>query len=74
MMSFETVFTETFKHSILITWNEGKQSWIAQCPILNIDIESDEYKTILAELFKEILLRDDQIFQIAEQHKSSLEQ
>lgn len=72
MMSFETVFTETFKHSFLISWDDGKQKWIAQCSILNIDLESNQYKELLAELVKEILLQNDQAFRFAEQHKTKL--
>ncbi len=73
-MSFESKFHETFKHSILIVWSEEKQKWTAECPVLNIQLEAEQYRNLLAEIMKETLLQDDQVFQIAEQYKSSLEQ
>lgn len=72
-MSFESKFHETFKHSILIVWSDEKQKWTAECSILNIHLEATQYRELLADVVKQILLQDDQTFQTAEQHKPNLE-
>ncbi len=68
-MSAESEFIETFKHSIVIVWDEGKQKWIAECSILNILLEADSYKKLLADVIRKILLQDDYAFNFAEEHK-----
>ncbi|WP_151790009.1 hypothetical protein [Acinetobacter junii] len=72
-MSFESEFMETFKHSILIGWNEEKQKWIAECSILNFQLEADSYKHIMADIMQKIFLQDDFAFTYAEAHKPKLD-
>lgn len=73
-MSVESAFMELFKHSIVISWNQEKQIWMAECPILNIRVEANSYKVLLADVVKKILLQEDYAFNFAEEHKPKLEQ
>ena len=72
-MSAESEFIETFKHSIVIVWDEGKQKWIAECSILNILLEADSYKNLLADVVQKIFLLDDFAFTFAEAQRPKLD-
>ena len=72
-MSAESEFMEPFKHSILIGWNEEKQTWQAECPILNFQLDADSYKNLLADVVQKIFLLDDFAFTFAEAQRPKLD-
>ncbi len=72
-MSAESEFMEPFKHSILIGWNEEKQKWQAECPILNFQLDADSYKNLLADVVQKIFLLDDFAFTFAEAQRPKLD-
>ncbi|OTL19449.1 hypothetical protein [Acinetobacter pittii] len=55
MKTTEELASEMFQHSFLIVWNNEKQKWLVECPLLKIRFDADTYKEALTELCRAIL-------------------
>ncbi len=72
MQSTAELFEDTFKHSIVILWNEEKKKWKAECIILNIRHEADTYKELVMGVMSKILVQDEYFFAASEHIKSQI--
>ncbi len=72
MQTTAELFEDTFKHSIVILWDETKQKWKAECIMLNIRFEADTYKELIIGVISKIHAQDEYFFEASEKTKSKI--